>query len=395
MISFDEAIDLLGSQVRPLASETVPLINAAGRVTASAVIAQLDSPRADSSSMDGFAVAGQSLPNLPASLRIVGESFAGAPFSGEMTPGTCVRIFTGAPVPHGADRIVIQENVQSDARVAVISADPGPFDHIRRQGSDFCAGDKLLDAGRLLDPRALVAAAAADLGSLEVFSRPLVSIIATGDELAKPGSARQRPHAVPESVSLGVAALAAQWGGLPSAPRLLSDDLEALVGAGQAALDDADLVVVTGGASVGERDFAKAMFEPHGLEIIFSKVAIKPGKPVWFGRARDCLVIGLPGNPTSAMVTARLFLAPLLARLTGRSPHEALKWRKLPLMTASQKGDARESFLRARLVEGAAEILVQQHSSAQMALVDADLLVRQSPHSRAFEAGQLVDVVDF
>ena len=395
MISFDEAIDLMRSEVRPLGTETVAIIEAAGRVTASAIVAQIDAPRTDISAMDGYAVRNEDLAALPAALCISGESFAGGPSSGQLKPGTCVRIFTGAPVAQGTDRVVIQENVQSDGRIAVIDAHPGAADHIRRRGSDFRAGDKLLESGHLLDPRSLVAAAGADLENIEVFARPRITILGTGDELAKPGTARQRPNAIPESVSIGVAALAAQWGGLPRTPKLLSDDLEALVPAAGTAIDEADLVVVTGGASVGDRDFAKAMFEPHGLDLIFSKVAIKPGKPVWFGRAGDRLVIGLPGNPTSAMVTARLFLAPLLAALAGRNLDEALNWRKLPLAAASGKGDPRETFLRARLAQGAAVILSQQQSGAQKALVDADLLVRQPANSRAFDAGELVNVLDF
>jgi len=165
--------------------------------------------------------------------------------------------------------------------------------------------------------------------------------------------------------------------------------------AAESALEQADLIVVTGGASVGEKDFAKAMFEPAGLNLIFSKVAIKPGKPVWLGRARDTLVMGLPGNPTSAMVTARLLLAPLLAGLSGRPIETALRWRSAPLASALKECGPRETFHRARSAEGGTEILSFQDSSAQKVLAEADLLVRQPANAPALSPGDFVDVLDF
>ena len=161
------------------------------------------------------------------------------------------------------------------------------------------------------------------------------------------------------------------------------------------ALETADVVVVTGGASVGEKDFAKAMFEPLGLELIFSKVSIKPGKPVWLGRVENKLVMGLPGNPTSALVTARLFLAPLLAGLTGQAIERALAWRSMPLASPLSDCGARETFHRARLINGAAEVLSFQDSSAQKALAEADLLVRQRANAPASYTGESVEALDF
>jgi molybdopterin molybdotransferase len=171
--------------------------------------------------------------------------------------------------------------------------------------------------------------------------------------------------------------------------------LERLHGDAESALEQADVIVVTGGASVGEKDFAKAMFEPFGLDLIFAKVAIKPGKPVWLGHARDRLVMGLPGNPTSAMVTARLFLAPLLAGLAGSPVENALRWQSMPLTSALKESGPRETFHRARAVDAGAEILSFQDSSAQKALADADLLVRQRANAAALSPGDLVDVLDF
>jgi len=395
MISFDDAIELIRSVAKPLGTETVSIERAAGRVLSEPVVARIDSPRRDVSAMDGYAVRDRDLGSAPASLEVIGESFAGAAWNGTVSEGTCARIFTGAPVPEGAERVVIQENVRRDGGRAVIEEQPGTARHIRKRGSDFEDGDVLLAAGRELDPRAIVAAAAADTSDVAVYRQPSLHILATGDELADPGSARANSDAIPESVSYGVAALAGQWGALWLGRTRLRDDLPAMEAAAADAVQSADIVVVTGGASVGEKDFAKTMFDPVGLELVFSKLSIKPGKPVWLGRVGDKLIMGLPGNPTSALVTARLLLAPLLCGMAGQSIDRALAWRTMPL--ASPLGDcgARETFHRARYVNGAAEILSFQDSSAQKALARADLLVRQRAGTSATDAGALADVLDF
>lgn len=395
MIGFDEAIDRLRSAVTPLGIETIPLSEASRRVLAKPVVAAIASPRADVSAMDGYAVRAADLSPGSARLKVIGESAAGTAWVGSLDPRTCVRIFTGAAVPTGADLVVIQEVVRRDgdyAHIEKVPADP-PF--IRKRGSDFAAGDALLASGRSLDPRAIIAAAAADLSKVQVYRAPRFRIIATGDELAEPGSAHRRADAVPDSVSPGIAALATQWGGNCLGAERLGDDLAILHDAAAKAIGDADLVVVTGGASVGERDFGKAMFEPLNIGLIFSKVAIKPGKPVWFGRVGECLVLGLPGNPTSAMVTARLFLAPLLALLQGSSTHFALNWRTASLGSPLPACGIRETFHRALLAGGTAEVLSFQESHAQKALADADLLVRQSANSAALPIGTPVQVLDF
>jgi molybdopterin molybdotransferase len=395
MIGFDEAVERVRAAARPLGTETVAIDEAAGRVLAMAVVARIASPRSHVSAMDGYAVRESDLETLPARLRVVGESFAGAGWEGTAAAGECIRIFTGAPVPAGADRVVIQENVRREGDLAIIEVHPGKARHVRERGSDFREGDQLLPAGRLLDERAIVAAAAADVAELEVSLRPRVSILSTGDELADPGTAARRPDAIPESVSLGIAAMASEWGAAVTARQRLRDNLAAMEQAAAQAIAGADLVIVTGGASVGEKDFAKAMFEPAGLELIFSKVSIKPGKPVWLGRSGRSLVMGLPGNPTSALVTGRLLLAPLLAGLSGRNPGKALRWRTAKLAAPLGECGAREIFHRARLADDEVEILAFQDSSAQKALAEADLLVRQPANSPAIPAGGEVRVLDF
>jgi molybdopterin molybdotransferase len=395
MIGFDDALALVREIARPLGSEIVAIDAAAGRVLAVPVLARISSPRSDVSAMDGYALREADLAAVPARLTVVGESFAGCGWSGAIGVGQCVRIFTGAPVPEGADRVIIQESVGRDGDVAVIVDAPGPARHIRKRGSDFDEREELLSSGRLLDKRAIVAAAAADLPRVEVFARPRVAILGTGDELAEPGTAADRPDAIPESVSLGIAAMASDWGATVIGRERLRDEISALEQAASRAVADADLVIVTGGASVGEKDYAKAMFEPFGLELIFSKVSIKPGKPVWLGRVGPKLILGLPGNPTSALVTGRLFLAPLIAGLSGRSFNEALKWKATSLATSLKECGPRETFHRARWRGAEVEVLDFQDSSAQRALAEADLLVRQLANAPAAAAGERVEVLDF
>lgn len=395
MIGFDEAFALIEAAASPLGAESVALADAHGRVLAAPVVAGLDAPASDTSAMDGYAVREAEVVALPARLRVVGESFAGRGFEGRIGPGECVRIFTGAPVPEGADRVVIQEIVRRDGDMALFGRASAGERFVRAIGSDFRAGDVLLQPGRRLDARAMVAAAAADRATVEVWRRPRVIVLGTGDELAEPGTAAHTPGSIPDSVSLGVAALIVQYGGEVIGRRRQTDDPASLEAAAGAALDEADLVVVTGGASVGERDHARAMFGPAGLALIIDRVAIKPGKPVWLGRAGGKLVLGLPGNPTSAMVTGRLFLAPLLAGLSGEAAGRAADWRPARLGAALGPCGDRETFHRAAWREGRAHPLADQNSGAQMALAAADLLIRRRPGEPQAATGDEVETLAF
>ena len=394
MIGFDHAISLIADQVAPLGSETVALANAAQRVLSAPLYARSAAPRRDVSAMDGYAVF-DAATRPGEALQVIGESRAGAGFTGAVQPGQAVRIFTGAPMPPGADRCIMQEYAGRDGDQVRFAEGYGPGWHVRKAGSDFAAGALLLAAGTRLTPQAMVAAAAADHADLVVALPPRVAIIGTGDELAPPGQAHLRGDAIPESVSFGVAAMAAAAGALVVDRRTGADDLPALERAAGAALDLADLVIVTGGASVGERDFARAMLAPHGLDLLFSKVAIKPGKPVWLGRARGKWVLGLPGNPTSAMVTARLFLQPVLARLLGQSAQAPLGWRHLPLAAPLGPTGDRESFVRAIWSQAGLVPLGNQDSGVQGGLAQADWLVRCPPEQPPQEAGTLVTALPF
>ncbi len=391
MISFDEACRRLTDLVEPLDAESVALDEADGRVLAHDILAPRDSPAQAVSAMDGYAIRDSELKAGRTAWPVSGEIYAGDAPSGERPAEVCVRIFTGAPLPVGFDRVVPQELVRTTAQG--MSLDPHQLSstHVRQAGSDFRAQQVLLRRGCVLHPGALLLAAAADRPLVSVSRRPRVSIISSGDELVAPGTALDRPGRVPDSVSYGVASLARQWGAGVVRRLHAPDDLATLRGAVAEEQTNADLIVMTGGASVGERDYARAAFEP--LELIIDKVAIKPGKPVWVGRSRGRLVVGLPGNPTAAMVTARLFLAPLLAALSGRSPTEAWVWRYVPVGQPFAPTGEREVFVRARMDKTGAHPCESQDSSAQAVMGEWTLLARRSPDAPGLPTGSQVQVL--
>ena len=389
-ISFDEAMDLLGQATAPLGTETVALANGAGRTLASDVVARLPSPRFTVSAMDGYAVrigdvvAGQAMP-------VAGEARPGHPHAEPLAQGETVRIFTGGPLPDGADCVIMQEYAAREGPVVRFSEGFGPSRHIRETGSDFAAGDVLVQAGTRLDARTLVAVAAADVGEVYVHRRPKCAILSTGDELAEPGTASEHAHAIPDSIGAALAAMVEQAGGMVATRTRALDDLPALELQAGDLLQGADLVVVTGGASVGDRDFAKPMFAAHGLDLVFDKVAIKPGKPVWLGRAEGSLVLGLPGNPTSAMVTARLFLLPLLDLLQGGAGGHV--WRTMPLVAPLPAVGDRETFVRAAWEADGLRPLGNQDSGVQGGLARADWLVRCPAGQDEIASGCLVSAL--
>ena len=393
-ISLDDAWGIIADAARPLDSETISLSEAAGRVLAAPVAAAFESPRANVSMMDGYAVR-EGDARVGAQLRVIGVSAAGASFSGSVGSGETVRIFTGADLPSGADRVVIQENVEGTGGRATIVEAPGAAYFVRGRGSDFGQGDEVVAAGTRLTPGALVAVAGAGVSEVRVTRRPRVVTMATGDELRAVGAALDDADTIPDSLSVGLAAMLKYTGADLLGHELLGDDLPALEAAAAQAVARADLVVVTGGASVGERDFAKAMFEPLGIEILFSKVAIKPGKPVWLGRIDDTLVMGLPGNPASAMVTARLLLAPLVARLQGQARPATLEWIDLPLAEQLPATGDRETFVRAAFVDGRLVPLANQDSGGQRALAEAGWLVRCPAGQGPIEAGAMASALAF
>lgn len=393
LVPLDEALRIMLAEAAPLPAEDVRVTEAHDRTLAKPILAQIPSPRVDSSAMDGYAVRDQDLNRLPAKLRVKGESFAGTAQPPALSPGEAVRIFTGAPVPDGADRVVIQENcTRLDDTVEV--REYGTGRHIRPAGQDFDKGAELLAAGTRLTPRALVAAAGADLAVVSAVRRPRVAILGTGDELVHPGEARQQPGTIPESISPAIAAMTAEAGGEVVQRVHLPDEIAVLADWAREALVSADLVVVTGGASVGERDYAKDMFGGK-LDLLFSKVAIKPGKPVWLGRHGPSLVLGLPGNPTSALVTARLFLVPLVSGMTGRSTASVLNWKEGIAGVPFPANGNRETLERAQWNGGKLVRLESQDSSSQTMLAGADVLVRREIDAPKVQPGETVRYLDF
>ena len=395
MITLDEALRRTMALAHSLEKETIQIEDAGDRILAEPVTARGQSPRAALSAMDGYAVHEADLTQTPVRLPVADKIFAGASVPAPLTRGTCARIFTGAPVPEGADRVVIQEDVRIENGAAVFDKHPTGGRNIRAAGSDFQQGDTLLDIGRRLDFRSMVALAAADRDRVSVYRRPRVAILSRGDELVEPGRALEIAGAIPDSVSFGVAGLARAWDGEVVRRERLADAPKILEAAAEAALAAADVVVVTGGASVGERDYARSMFAAMAPEEIFTKVAIKPGKPVWMSQIGGRFIVGLPGNPTSAMVTARLFLAPLLAGLAGRKPQAALAWRDVMLATPLAAVGPRETLERANLIDGQAAVLRNGDSGAQGDLVRAEILIRRPAAAPAALAGETVEILDF
>lgn len=392
MTAFDDALALIGQAVTPLGHENVPFAAAAGRTLARDLRARADAPAQPTAMRDGYAVI-DAATRAGEPLAIIGTARPGAPFAGRLAPGQAVRIFTGAAMPAGADRCVMQEYAHSTGDSVTFAPGYGPATHVRPAGSDFRAGDVLLPSGTLLTPAALVAAAAADRAALDVARSPRLSIIATGDELSAPGHAHARAGAIPDSITAAVAALATAHGATIVGTALGADDLAALTDLASAALARSDILVIAGGASVGDHDHAQAMVAAHGFAPLFAKVAMKPGRPVWAGRAGSCWVIGLPGNPGSALVTARLLLAPMLARLQGRTCADVLAWHRLPLAAPLEGAGARETFTRARGTAAGLVALDNQDSGAQATLAAAHWLIRRPPHSPPCAAGDWVEAV--
>ena len=394
-LGFDDAQTILAAHALPLATEHVRLAKAGRRVLAEPVCARLDAPRHDAAAMDGFAVREEDFAAGLRRFRIAGCAYPGNPWNGILAPGEAVRIMTGAAMPVGAGRVIVREATMMDGGVVVIGADLSARTHVRPRASDIARGDQLLAAGRLLEPRALLVAAAADVESIVAWRRPRVHVIASGDELTAPGSAAADPQKLPDSLSQAVLLMARQWGGVPIGADLVADGAGALREAARAALDTCDVLVMSGGASKGDRDFARLGLEPLGLELAFADVAIKPGKPVWYGRIGDRHVLGLPGNPTAAMTIARLFLAPLLAALGGRGALAGLAWTPAPLLAPVPDAGPRESFLCAEWRDGGVRVIDRQSASAQFLLAGADALVRRPVHAPGLAAGCLVDLLRF
>ncbi len=391
-LDFDAAQAILAAHALPLGSETVALADAAGRVLADPVVTRISAPRWDCAAMDGYAVRSADLAD-DTPLRVIGTRYAGAAAGGQLAPGAAMRVMTGAPLPHGADRVVMVERSVASGTLVRLSPRAEERAHVRRVGEDFAVGTPVVRRGTLLEPGALVAVAAADVGAVSVWRQPRVRLLATGDEIVAPGNAAATRHAIPDSLSIALAAFARGWGAAMVASERAADDPAAIRAAARAALVDSDVLVIAGGASRGDRDHCRAALAALGLEIAFADIAIKPGKPVWFGRLGSLAVLGIPGNPTAALTVARLFLAPLLAGLGGRSTGAALDWEQRPLVAPIPQHGDREGFLCAAPADGGVQLLARQAASGQGMLAQARYLLRRPAHASALGAGALVPVL--
>lgn len=395
MIAVSEALERILGNLTPTGAETVALPEGAGRVLARPLEARLTQPPTDVSAMDGYALRAEDAA-VGARLRVIGASPAGHPFEGGVGPGEAVRIFTGGALPPGADAILLQEDATAgDGHVTTTEA-PRPGRWIRRAGLDFRAGDTLLPAGRRLTARDIGLAAAANHPWLPVHRRPRVAILATGDEIVLPGEALP-PGGIVSSNAHALAALIRASGAEPMVLPIAGDDRQAIAAAAGAAAG-CDLIVTTGGASVGEHDLVQAALGPHGFSLDFWKIAIRPGKPLIWGGLRGTPLLGLPGNPVSAMVCAVVFLIPALRRLSGL-PAGPVETRHGLLGRALEANDRRQDYIRATLSrdgEGRAVVtpFPLQDSSMMATLARADALMIRAPHAPAAEAGTPVEFVE-
>lgn len=395
MIAVEEARRRILGALAPTPAETVALPEAWGRVLAQPVIARVTQPPADVSAMDGYAVrAADAIAGT--ALAVVGSAPAGHPFQGAVGPGECVRIFTGAFVPPGADGILLQEDATAAADGTVRVGEtvlPGRW--IRRQGLDFAAGEAVLPAGRRLTARDIGLAAASNHAWLAVHRAPRIGILATGDEIALPGDPIP-PGGIVSSNAHALAALVRSAGGVPIVLPIAPDDKGAIAAIATAARG-CDLLVTTGGASVGDHDLVQSALGPEGFALDFWQIAMRPGKPLIWGRLGPTPLLGLPGNPVSALVCGVIFLIPALQRLCGQAA-EAPRTVNAVAGAALAANDRRFDHLRAVLSQDAAGRLVAtpfpaQDSSMLKTLARADGLILRAPLAPALAAGADVEVI--
>ncbi len=375
---------MLAFAPRILAREWVPLGGACGRVLATALVAGGDQPPFDAASMDGFAFAACGREQR---LTLVGESRAGRPFERAVARGEAVYISTGAVIPRGADTVLPHEVAVIEGETLIGDSPTGA--HVRRAGYDFARGAVLLSASHRLRPFDLALAAAVGADRLSVLAKPRVALIACGDELARPGAPLASGQ-IHESISASLAALVSHWGGRVTLSVLLPDARDALAHAIAEARRDADLAVVIGGASVGAHDYARDALG-RDARLIVEKIAMRPGRPTWFGVGASAPVLGLPGNPVSALVAGMLFLRPLLGAMLGLPP--SLHYRSAKLSEPLAANGDREHFMRARYVGEVVAALSDQDSSLLTALRDSDCLIRRAARAVAAQSGAEVEIL--
>jgi molybdopterin molybdotransferase len=391
-MSVADALARILEGATPLPSELAPLAEAHGRVLAEEVAARCTQPPADVSAMDGYAVRAADIASVPATLKLIGEVAAGHPFTGTVGEGEAARIFTGGVLPSGADTVVIQENTTRTDNSVVIAETAARRKNVRLRGLDFAEGDILLRRRRRLTDRDVMLAAAMNHPAVPVHRRPKVAVLGTGDELVLPGSAL-KPGEIVYSNGFALMALVRQEAGDVIDLGIVPDRVDATVAAVRRAREHgADILMTSGGASVGDHDLVQKSLAAEGLALSFWKVALRPGRPMMHGRLGPMHVLGLPGNPVSAYVCALLFLAPLIRRLAGRDDELAAGVESAVSGADLPVNDERADYLRARLTVGPAGVptatpLPIQDSSLMAALAKADCLMIREPYAPALKAG--------
>ncbi len=397
MVGVREARLRMCACTQALNSEPVELAVAVGRTLAETLSAVRDQPPFQSSAMDGFALRAADLASgLGASgLRVVGQSAAGRPYAGALAEGEAVRIFTGAPVPQGADWVVPQERARLKDAVLTVDDELQRTANIRAVATDFRAGERLIAAGTRLNARHVALIAAAGVPAVAVSRVPRVGLLATGTEILAPG-APAAPYQIYDSVTFGLAAMIEGWGGCALRRGTAADEDDAVAAAAAQALEHADLLVIVGGASVGDYDVVKRALKGPGLEILVPQVAVRPGKPTWFGTLSEKPILGLPGNPAAAFVCACLFLQPLLNSLLGRRAPQKLIAAALDGVLA--ESGANESYLRASAsVVADGRVMVRPFDNQDTSLVSvfaaANALIRRPPDAPQAPRGATVEAL--
>ncbi len=387
MISVAEALEALFALADPLPSETVPLTVAAGCYLCRTVRASRTQPPFAASAMDGYAVPDAEV-SEGQTYEVIGESAAGHGFSGRVADGQATRIFTGAPMPDGTQRVVIQEDVHRDGDTITIGPNHDAKTYVRPAGADFKAGDPLTP--RILSPSDIALLAAMNIAQVPVTRKPQVAIIATGDELVQPGET-PGPDQIIASNSYGLAALIAQNGGQPRLLPIARDNAASLNLAFDLA-QGADLIVTIGGASVGDHDLVGNITADRGMARSFYNIAMRPGKPLMAGRLGKAMMIGLPGNPVSAMVCGHVFVLPVLRKMLGLAATPTLR-RQMPLAKKLGPNGPREHYMRARIEKDAVTVFDRQDSALLTVLAAANALVVRPPNDGQRKAGDMVDVI--
>ncbi len=388
MITVTDALTQVFSLVSPLETEAIPLAKAAGRTLAEPAIAMRDQPPFASSAMDGYAVMGVEVED-DVMFKVIGESAAGCRFDGEVKAGQAVRIFTGAPVPKGATRVVIQEDVARKGDLITLGRDLDQSTYIRPAGGDFKIGD-VLDAPRVLTPSDIALLASMNIAQVTVTRRPIVALMATGDELMMPGE-NPGPDQIMASNNFGLAALIEQHGGQARMLPIARDNRASLEAA-FALCEDADLIVTIGGASVGDHDLVGQVTADLGLDRAFYKIAMRPGKPLMAGKINGVPMIGLPGNPVSSMVCGHIFLLPALRIMLGHTAEPRPRHSATLTETMPTNGP-REHYMRARVEGGQITPFARQDSALLTVLANANALLIRPMNAPQIGKGEQVEYI--